>query len=215
MGIDQILRFFSPKDRVFFPLFIEASENLVRMSNLLLETVQESDLAKRNRLIKEIESAEHKGDDINHEITGQLNTVFITPFDREDIHYLSTSIDDIADRIKDAALRIKLYQPAKMPLSLIKMAELITEGTKLVRIAIIELSKLDDIDKLRETLFQINNIENQSDTIFELALTDLFANEKDPIELIKVKDIIAKIESASDKCEDIAHVIDSIIVKTT
>ncbi|HCK21125.1 MAG TPA: DUF47 domain-containing protein [Bacteroidetes bacterium] len=215
MGIDQILRFFSPKDRVFFPLFIEASENLVNMSNLLLETVQESDLVKRNRLIKEIENAEHKGDDINHEITGQLNTVFITPFDREDIHYLSTSIDDIADRIKDAALRIKLYQPAKMPLSLIKMAELITEGTKLVRVAIIELSKLDDIEKLRETLFQINNIENQSDTIFELALTDLFANEKDPIELIKVKDIIAKIESASDKCEDIANVIDSIIVKTT
>ena len=215
MGIDQILRFFSPKDRVLFPLFIEASENLVNMSNLLLETVQESDLVKRNRLIKEIENAEHKGDDINHEITGQLNTVFITPFDREDIHYLSTSIDDIADRIKDAALRIKLYQPAKMPLSLIKMAELITEGTKLVRVAIIELSKLDDIEKLRETLFQINNIENQSDTIFELALTDLFANEKDPIELIKVKDIIAKIESASDKCEDIANVIDSIIVKTT
>ena len=215
MGIDQILRFFSPKDRVFFPLFIEASENLVNMSNLLLETVQESDLVKRNRLIKEIENAEHKGDDINHEITGQLNTVFITPFDREDIHYLSTSIDDIADRIKDAALRIKLYQPAKMPLSLIKMAELITEGTKLVSVAIIELSKLDDIEKLRETLFQINNIENQSDTIFELALTDLFANEKDPIELIKVKDIIAKIESASDKCEDIANVIDSIIVKTT
>jgi uncharacterized protein len=208
MGIDQILRFFSPKDRVFFPLFMN-------MSNLLLETVQESDLVKRNRLIKEIENAEHKGDDINHEITGQLNTVFITPFDREDIHYLSTSIDDIADRIKDAALRIKLYQPAKMPLSLIKMAELITEGTKLVRVAIIELSKLDDIEKLRETLFQINNIENQSDTIFELALTDLFANEKDPIELIKVKDIIAKIESASDKCEDIANVIDSIIVKTT
>lgn len=215
MAIDRILRFFSPRDRIFFPLFLKAADNVVVMADLLGKVVQEKDLIKRSELIKAIEQAEHVGDDITHEITSQLNTVFITPFDREDIHYLSTSIDDIADRIKDAALRIKLYQPAQMPLPLIKMTELINEGTRLVRLAIEELSTLRDISKIRKTIKEINNIENQSDTIFELALIDLFSNEKDPIELIKIKDILSKVESASDRCEDIANVIDSIIVKTT
>jgi len=215
MGLDRILRLFSPEDKVFFPLFIKASENLVHMADLLLRTVQEPEMASREANIREIEQAERRGDDLNREIISKLNTIFITPFDREDIHYLSTSIDDIADRIKDAALRIKLYQPAKVPLSLIKMSELILESTKLVRTAIIELSTMNDIEKLRDTIDKINNIETQSDTIFELALTDLFSNEKDPIELIKVKDIIATIEKASDRCEDIANVIESIIVKTS
>ncbi|HAE12744.1 MAG: DUF47 domain-containing protein [Chitinophagales bacterium] len=215
MNIDRILRFFSPKDRVFFPLFLQAADNVVDMSVLLLKVVQEDDMQKRQELIKDIERAEHKGDEITHEISNQLNTVFITPFDREDIHYLSTSIDDIADHVKDAALRIKLYQPAQMPAPLIKMTELITEGTRLVRSAISELSEIREVGRIRELTLSINNIENQSDTIFELALADLFSNEKDPIELIKIKDILSKIESASDRCEDIANVIDSIIVKTT
>lgn len=215
MSIDRILRFFSPKDKIFFPLFLKAADNVVVMADILLKVVQEKDMSKRNELIKSIEQLEHIGDDITHEITSQLNLAFITPFDREDIHYLSTSIDDIADRIKDAALRIKLYQPAMMPLPLVKMAELITEGTVLVRTAIEELSTLRDVTKIRKTILAINNIENQSDTIFELALIDLFTNEKDPIELIKIKDILSKVESASDRCEDIANVIDSIIVKTT
>lgn len=215
MGIDRILRLFSPKDRVFFPLFLQAADNVVDMAHLLFEIVQEENISKRLELIKSIERAEHKGDDITHEISNQLNTVFITPFDREDIHYLSTSIDDIADHIKDAALRIKLYQPASMPMPLIKMSELITEGTRLVRLCIQELSTMRDVGKIRKLNLEINNIEKQSDTIFELALTDLFSNEKDPIELIKIKDILSKIESASDRCEDIANVIDSIIVKTT
>jgi len=215
MGIDKFLRFFSPKDKVFFPLFIQAAENLVIMSDLLLKTVQEGDKTQRDNFINEIQTKERRGDEINRDISSQLNTVFITPFDREDIHYLSTSLDDIADRIKDAAQRIKMYQPAKMPLSLIKMAELISTATILVRTAILELSTMNNIEKIKETIYAIGDIETQSDTIFELALIELFANEKDPIELIKLKDIIAKIESASDRCEDIANVIDSIIVKTT
>jgi uncharacterized protein Yka (UPF0111/DUF47 family) len=95
------------------------------------------------------------------------------------------------------------------------MAELISEGAVKVKAAIEELRDMRNIEKLRKMIIEINNVENQSDAIFELALTDLFANEKDPIEIIKIKDIIAKMESASDRCEDIANVIESIIVKTT
>ena len=215
MSIDKVLKFFQPKDKTFYPLFGKAADNIVHISNLLLHCVKESDTDKREAIIKEIEHAEHIGDEITHEIMNNLNTVFITPFDREDIHYLASTIDDVADHLKDAALRIKLYKPNNVPSAVIKMAELISEGAVKVKAAIEELRDMRNIEKLRKMIIEINNVENQSDAIFELALTDLFANEKDPIEIIKIKDIIAKMESASDRCEDIANVIESIIVKTT
>lgn len=215
MSIDKVLRFFQPKDKTFYPLFGKAAANIVTISDLLVHCVKETDIEKRENIIKEIEHAEHLGDEITHEIMNNLNTVFITPFDREDIHYLASTIDDVADHVKDAALRIKLYKPAHMPSAIIKMAELISEGAVKVQAAIEELRDMRNIERLRKMIIEINNVENQSDTIFELALTDLFANEKDPIEIIKIKDIIAKMESASDRCEDIANVIESIIVKTT
>ncbi|MEI2674043.1 MAG: DUF47 family protein [Chitinophagaceae bacterium] len=215
MSIDKVLKFFQPKDKTFYPLFGKAADNIVHISNLLLHCVKESDTDKREAIIKEIEHAEHIGDEITHEIMNNLNTVFITPFDREDIHYLASTIDDVADHVKDAALRIKLYKPNNVPSAVIKMAELISEGAVKVKAAIEELRDMRNIEKLRKMIIEINNVENQSDAIFELALTDLFANEKDPIEIIKIKDIIAKMESASDRCEDIANVIKSIIVKTT
>ena len=215
MSIDKVLKFFQPKDKTFYPLFGKAADNIVHISNLLLHCVKESDTDKREAIIKEIEHAEHIGDEITHEIMNNLNTVFITPFDREDIHYLASTIDDVADHVKDAALRIKLYKPNNVPSAVIKMAELISEGAVKVKAAIEELRDMRNIEKLRKMIIEINNVENQSDAIFELALTDLVANEKDPIEIIKIKDIIAKMESASDRCEDIANVIESIIVKTT
>ena len=215
MSIDKVLKFFQPKDKTFYPLFGKAADNIVHISNLLLHCVKESDTDKREAIIKEIEHAEHIGDEITHEIMNNLNTVFITPFDREDIHYLASTIDDVADHVKDAALRIKLYKPNNVPSAVIKMAELISEGAVKVKAAIEELRDMRNIEKLRKMIIEINNVENQSDAIFELALTDLFANEKDPIEIIKIKDIIAKMESASDRCEDIANVIESIIVKPT
>lgn len=215
MNIDKVLRFFSPKDRIFFPLFEKAADNNCTIAELLLQAIKESDDEKRETIIRSIENAEHIGDEITHEIMNNLNTVFITPFDREDIHNLSTSIDDVADHVKDAALRIRLYNPKKVPASIIKMAELIVKGTVEIKRAINELRDVNNLEVIRKIIIDINNIENQSDAIFELALTDLFANEKDPIEIIKIKDIISKMESAADRCEDIANVIESIIVKTT
>ncbi|MBK6730177.1 MAG: DUF47 domain-containing protein [Bacteroidetes bacterium] len=215
MNIDKILRYFSPKDKIFFPLFSKAADNICVISDLLYQAVKETDEDKREQLIRNIENAEHIGDEITHEIMNALNTVFITPFDREDIHNLSSSIDDVADHVKDAALRFRLYNPKKVPASIVKMAELIIKGAEEVRRAITELQNVGDLETIRKIIVDINNIENQSDAIFELALADLFANEKDPIEIIKIKDIIAKMESAADRCEDIANVIESIIVKTT
>lgn len=215
MSIDRVLRIFQPKDRTFFPLFEKAANNIVDIADLLTKLVQENDQQKRESWIREIEGIEHKGDEITHEVLNNLNIVFITPFDREDIHALITSIDDVADHVKDAALRVRLYKPQALPSSIVKLAELIYHGATEVRKAIIELKDVRNLGKLKKLIIDINNVENQADAVFELAMTDLFANEKDPIEIIKIKDIIAKMESATDRCEDIANVIESIIVKTT
>ncbi|MEZ5014321.1 MAG: DUF47 family protein [Chitinophagales bacterium] len=215
MSIDRVLRFFQPKDRTFFPLFEKAADNIVHIADLLNQVVIETDQLKREVLIREIEVVEHQGDEITHEVLNNLNTTFITPFDREDIHALATSIDDVADHVKDAALRIRLFKPNALPASIIKLSELICHGTTEVRKAIVELSDVRSLGKLKKLIIDINNVENQADAIFEVAMTDLFTHEKDPIEIIKIKDIIAKMESATDRCEDIANVIESIIVKTT
>jgi predicted phosphate transport protein (TIGR00153 family) len=215
MAIDRILKFFQPKDRTFIPLLEKATENIVTIADCLLQVVRESDLHKREDLIRKVEELEHQGDEITHEVLSHLNTIFITPFDREDIHALITSIDDVADHVKDAALRIRLFKPATLPPSIIKMSELICNGTVEVKKAIKELGDVRNLGKLKKLIIDINNVENQADAIFELAMSDLFENEKDPIEIIKIKDIIAKMESATDRCEDIANVIESIIVKTT
>lgn len=215
MSIDRVLRFFQPKDSTFFPLFEKAADNIVHIADLLSKVVRESDIQKREELIREIEAVEHLGDEITHEVLNNLNTVFITPFDREDIHALATSIDDVADHVKDAALRIRLFKPQSLPTGIIKMSDLICHGTEEVRKAMKELKDVRNLGKLKKLIIDINNVENQADAVFEMAMTDLFAHEKDPVEIIKIKDIIAKMESATDRCEDIANVIESIIVKTT
>ncbi len=215
MSIDRVLRFFQPKDATFFPLFEKAADNIVHIADLLSKVVRESDIQKREELIREIEAVEHLGDEITHEVLNNLNTVFITPFDREDIHALATSIDDVADHVKDAALRIRLFKPQSLPTGIIKMSDLICHGTEEVRKAMKELKDVRNLGKLKKLIIDINNVENQADAVFEMAMTDLFAHEKDPVEIIKIKDIIAKMESATDRCEDIANVIESIIVKTT
>lgn len=215
MSIDRVLRFFQPKDKTFYPLFDKAADNIVVIAELLNKVVQEKDQQKREELIRQIEQVEHQGDEITHEVLNNLNIVFITPFDREDIHALITSIDDVADHVKDAALRIRLFKPQALPASIVKLSDLICHGTTEVRKAIKELHDMRNLGKLKKLIIDINNVENQADAVFELAMTDLFANEKDPIEIIKIKDIIAKMESATDRCEDIANVIESIIVKTT
>jgi len=215
MSIDKILGFFQPKDKTFYPLFEQAGENTVAIATLLYQLVREDDQAKREDLIRDIEHQEHIGDDITHNIMQNLNTVFITPFDREDIHTLATTLDDVADHIKDAALRFRLFNLKTIPVGLVKLAELILNGAEEVKSAMTLLSKGKYHDQLQRSIIDINNIENQADSVFEMAMTELFTQEKDPIEIIKIKDIIAKMESATDRCEDIANVIESILVKTT
>lgn len=210
---NSILKFFLPKDKVFFQLFENVSETVVHMAENLNQMIHEKDVLKREILIKQIADLEHVNDDNTHRIFTELGRNFITPFDREDIHYLATSLDDICDYIYSAAKKINFYKVNPDNETLRKMAELILNSCTEVRKAVIELRDMKNLRKITDAMVAINSIENQADDIFDVSIEDLFENEPDAKEVIKKKEIYQVMEIVTDKCEDAANVIESIIIK--
>ncbi len=215
MSTNSILQFLIPKDKKFYPLFEQASANLVAISKVLYEALTCNSAEKRTILFRQIEKLEHRGDDITHEIFNEVGTTFITPFDREDIQRLASVIDDVLDFIHGAAKRIELYKMDPIHPSMMKLGELIVQSSEELNMAISNLRNLRNVGKIREALVRINSFENHADDIFDNAVARLFEEEKNAIEIIKIKEILSALETATDKCEDAANVIESIIIKAS
>jgi predicted phosphate transport protein (TIGR00153 family) len=160
-----------------------------------------------------IEKIEHQGDEITHEIFTELSRNFITPYDREDIHRLVTAIDDIIDYIHGSSKRIELYKIEKFDHDIVKLAELIEHTTDELRRAVLELKNMQKMRDITASLVRINSIENHADDIFEHAVANLFEKETNAVQIIKMKEILQSLETATDKCEDAANVIESIMIK--
>ncbi len=213
MGVNSIIKFFLPKDRVFYQLFENVAGTLVEMGYKLKQCVNENDFDKRATIIKEIEDLEHVNDEFTHRIFIELGKNFITPFDREDIHYLASALDDIADYIYASAKKINFYRVNPDDIGIQKFGDLINLGTEQVHKAVTELRNMKDMRKITDALVAINSIENQGDDIFDMSIERLFATEVDAKEVIKKREIYQVMEIVTDKCEDAANVIESIIVK--
>ncbi len=217
MSVNSIFQYFSPKDRKFYPLFEQASSNLVAISKVLYEALTTTSPEKRTEYIRQIEKLEHVGDDITHQIFNEVASTFITPFDREDIQKLAGGLDDIIDYIHGSAKRIELYKVDKIHPSMIKLAELIGSCAEELNAAIGSLRNLNENNmiKIRAALVRVNSIENHADDIFDNAVARLFEEEKNAIEIIKIKEVLSALETATDKCEDVANSLESIIVKNS
>ncbi len=202
-----------PKDRVFYTLFEQVADTMGKMGKVLKEVVKEPDFDKRAALISQVEDLEHVNDDFTHQIFTELGRNFITPFDREDIHYLATSLDDVCDYIFATAKKINFYKVNPNDQGIQKMADLIEQGSEQIRIAVHELRNMRDMRKITEALVKVNSIENQADDIFDLSIERLFETEPDAKEVIKKREIYQVMEIVTDKCEDAANVIESIIIK--
>ena len=213
MGLNSIFKIFLPKDRVFFQLFENVAEELVKMGNKLKEVVNEPDFDKRGKLIQEIEDMEHVNDDYTHNIFTELGKNFITPFDREDIHYLASSLDDICDYIYASAKKINFYKVNPDDPTFHKMAELILSSCNEVQTAVGELRDMKNLRKITDAMVLINSIENQADDVFDMSIEKLFETEPDAKEVIKKREIYQVMEIITDKCEDASNVIESIIIK--
>ena len=209
-----ILKFFLPKDKVFYTLFESASSNLETLATKLVQVVNESDFNKRAVLIKEMEDLEHQNDQLTHEIFVELGKNFITPFDREDIHSLATALDDIADYMYASAKKINFYRIEPTTDSGIqKSADAIKEAVLAVNSAVVELRNLKNTQKIVECIIKINSAENSADDLFDLSIEKLFDSDVDAKELIKKRELYMVLETVTDKCEDAGNVIESIVVK--
>ena len=202
MDFNSIFKVFLPKDRVFYQLFEDVAEHVHQMG-----------INKRASILAQIESLEHTNDDLTHNIFTELGRNFITPFDREDIHYLATSLDDIADYIYASAKKINFYKINPNDLGIHKLTELILQGTIETKKAVMGLRDMKNIKGMTDAMIKVNSIENQADDVFDMSIEKLFEQENDFKVIIKKREIYQVLEIATDKIEDVSNVIESIIIK--
>jgi len=207
------MKIFMPKDRIFYSLFEEVAAGVTNMGRLLKAVVSEPDIDKRAALVSQVEEQEHVNDDLTHKVFTELGRNFITPFDREDIHYLASALDDICDYIYSTAKKINFYKVNPNDTGIQKLADLIVEGTIQIGLAVSELRNMRDMRKITDALVKINSIENQADDVFDMSIDRLFEIEPDAKEVIKKREIYQVMETVTDKCEDAANVIETIIIK--
>ena len=211
-SIDFIFQALLPKDKLFYPLFDQACSNLVETAKVL-ENALKSDSVTRIQSFETINLLEKQGDEITHAIMRETGNTFIVPFDREDIHALAIAIDDVVDYIYGTSKRLDIYKVHQISPAMIRLAEIITLSAIELQSALREMRSLRNVRKVKAHLHTINTLENEADKIMNTTIADLFKNEKDAMVILKTKEVITFLENATDKCEDAAHVIDSVIIK--
>lgn len=199
-----------PKEVDFFEIFDRASQNLTKAAGLLVSLMENFDNIEARS--KEIYEVEQEGDILTHEVMKQLNKTFITPIDREDLHELVASLDDVLDLIWGAVDRIVVFRVKESTREAISMSKDLLATTEVMHKAIQKL-KEKNYSHVQEYCIEINRLENRIDRDFRDALGKLFDEVKDPLLIIKWKDIYEHLEDAADKCEDVANVIESIVLK--
>jgi predicted phosphate transport protein (TIGR00153 family) len=200
-----------PREEKFYHLFLKQAAIISDASRLLLEGVQ----AGNSRLIaaaEEISILESKGDEVTHELFTRLNQTFITPIDPEDIHSLSTALDNVLDGVEDTAHRLVSYRIDPIPAKMIKLSEIVARCAKALTLA---FQALEQDGPIMEHCIEINRLENEADVIGRAAVVALFDEERDPITLIKLKEVYEFFEATIDNCEDVADVLQNVVVKNS
>lgn len=200
-----------PRDQEFFVLFQKASANIIEGAERLKDLLEDfNDVRER---VQAIEEVEHKGDSLTHEIIKRLNTSFVTPIDREDILALASSLDDVIDLIYGAATRLMLYKVTKTTAYAKELGFLILKSAQELHKGVLHLPLSKGRDRVYEHCVEVNSLENEADRVCRDAIADLFEYEKDPIAILKWKEIYETLETATDRCEDVANVLEGVALK--
>lgn len=211
---NNFLNKFTPKEPKFYPLLSELANVVYEASVLIIEATKSKTNAEAVEHFKNIKDKERLGDRVQNKIFDELNNTFITPFDREDINNLASTMDDVTDYINSCAKRIMLYNPKQMPESATRLAEIVKESAVVLTKAVGELDILKkNSSRVAEYCTQLADLEHKADDVYEHFLIDIFENEKDAVEIIKLKDILHELERATDAAEGVGKVIKTIIVK--
>jgi predicted phosphate transport protein (TIGR00153 family) len=214
--MDAIIKRFMPREEGFRELFSEDTRNLVAAATLFSEIAHSARLEERQNLASQLKQVEHDGDKVTRRIFDALNSTFITPFDREDIHALTTDLDDILDYLEGMAHALVLFDLEESPEGLRQFSEILANMTREIDGLTALLWDLGNEPKIRECTVRISDLENEADRLYNRVIADLFrGNGRDPIEILKWKEIYEGLENACDQCKNYTHVIGNIVVKNS
>lgn len=199
------------KDRVFFDAFTAHAKKSVAAAELLVEML--GDLEKSDSLAERIKELEHHGDKITHDCVAALHQTWITPLDREEIYALITRLDDVLDCIEAASERILLFEIKEPTREAKKLAEAVVASCKAIESAVSTLSDMKQPKKLLDLCVEINQLENDADRLYRTALAALFKPGNDPLFVMKWRDIYDYLEVATDRCEDVANIIEGMVLE--
>ena len=203
-----LLQRLMPRDGDFFLLFCRQAENIVQGAQTFLNMLEHYTGVPEQ--VQRVKALEHAGDEITHQIFRKLNQTFITPFDREDMYQLCSTLDDVIDLIDAAASRFVLYRVTAVRPGTVELVQVLAAATVELRHAV---DAMKTQERALQHVIEINRLENESDRICRTLIAQLFEEEKDPVQIIKWKEIFEVIETAVDKCEDVSNVIESVILK--
>ena len=199
----------SPREAIFYDLFTAAADNLVDGSKLLLELLH-ADKAQRPDVGSKIRDAEHRGDEVTHQILREVNSTFVTPFDREDIYRLASRLDDVMDFIEAASDLVVLYELDEVPSEILRLAELLEHAAQITSQA---MPRLRSLSNLSDYWIEINRLENDADKLFRRFVARLFGGEYDALTVMKLKEVAEELEGAADAFENVADTVETIAVK--
>jgi hypothetical protein len=199
----------TPRETVFYDLFTSAADNLLEGAKVLDQLVTGSHDG-RDALAKQLRDLEHRGDDRTHDILREVNSTFVTPFDREDIYRLTSRLDDVMDFFEAAGDLIVLYEVGSLPLEMNHMTEILVRGAELTAGA---MPRLRSLTNLSDYWIEINRLENDADKLYRRFLARLFSGEYDALTVMKLKEIAEQLEGAADALENVANTVETIAVK--
>jgi hypothetical protein len=202
---------FIPREFNFFDLFDKQVECAIEAARYFKELVSKDGVGED--ALSKMHKIEHDGDEAAHTIIKQLNKTFITPFDREDIYALTKELDDITDMIYTIVSRLKVYKIVGANKNLIEFASVIEDSVAGVASAVRGMRNIKNLKNISDACVEVNRLENVGDAMRDKVLGDLFENEKDPIMVMKLKEVYEDAETILDICEDVVHVVESILVK--
>lgn len=200
-----------PREEKFFDLLEQQVDRIVEASRILNQGVR-GDVSGLSHMAGEIKRIEHEADQITHTLFTRLNQTFVTPLDPEDLHTLGSALDDVLDYMEDAAFRLGAYRLESIPEGVPELAAMIQSCCEVLQRAV---GKLKTGKTMQEDCIEINSLENAADDLVRGFVSRLFASQQDPITLIKHKEIFEVLEAATDRCEDVADVLQTVVVKNS
>jgi uncharacterized protein len=211
---DKIVKFFMPKEERFHELLDRDTQHLLRAARLFAEIASSQGLDARRVKVAELKALEHEGDQITRQIFEALNSTFITPLDREDIRMLASDLDDILDYLESAAQYLTLFELADSPDGLRRFSEILMEMATEVERTLALIWDLGNVRVIQEGIVRVSELENQGDSLYATVIADLFRKDsRNPVEIMKWKEIYDGLEEACDACKDFTHIVGNVVIK--